>query len=651
MEKTAKKEFLYHFNLSKINKKKAKKAKQSTVMSGALLSLSACTSGGGGSPTEQKPPPVEEPTTSTFVEVDTDEWEADSDLPGTFNMPASTDDLQVVGMGGDDSITTGSGDDLIAGRDGADTIDGGDGFDILSYATSDAAVTIDLGAGTASGGDADGDIYSNMEGLFGSPHNDTFTGDANTNAIEGGAGADTLDGGGGGNFLSYFTSSSGVNIDLGAGTASGGDAAGDTFSNFNHIIGSDFADVFTGNSSVNSIAAMEGDDEIIGTDGSDILNGGMDSDRINYSNSPSAVTVNLQAGTNGGGFANGDTLSNFENITGSDFNDTLTGDDNVNNIQGGDGNDIIDGGGDGDTLDGGNGTDTLTYSTSPDSGIDFLSGVDVILNDPDPQFSSDAEGDILSNFENLTGSAFDDILIGDSGANVISGLAGDDLIGGEAGADVLDGGTGFDVLSYFTSDAAVTVNLATNTVSGGHAQGDTISNFEDVSGSEFDDTITGDATGNYLYGEGGADTLSGGAGDDYFIVDSDSTTSLADTVAGGTGFDTVIIELADNDTYSFDLSTENLINIERIYLQWDESNIDINLTVADVIAVTEGANFLYIGEQFTESGVTLGTLEVTSLGEGWVQGADNIGGGVTYNSYDSGAVTLFIEENIVQNIS
>ena len=146
-----------------------------------------------------------------------------------------------------------------------------------------------------------------------------------------------------------------------------------------------------------------------------------------------------------------------------------------------------------------------------------------------------ARGDTATGFENVTGSAYDDELAGNDAANVLKGLAGDDEITGADGADTIEGGAGADeldgddgndttdqthraniadVLSYAGSDAAVTVNLATASASGGHATGDTIatfeveipaaddpdddpteldvSTFEYVTGSMHDDSLTGD---------------------------------------------------------------------------------------------------------------------------------------------------------------
>ena len=99
-----------------------------------------------------------------------------------------------------------------------------------------------------------------------------------------------------------------------------------------------------------------------------------------------------------------------------------------------------------------------------------------------------------------------DSLNGDDGDDSIEGGAGDDEIFGDdevwggAGADRLDGGSEVDTLFYESSDAAVSVNLATRMVSGGFAEGDTISNFEEVAGSVHDDTLVGDSGDNSSVG-------------------------------------------------------------------------------------------------------------------------------------------------------
>jgi Ca2+-binding RTX toxin-like protein len=78
-------------------------------------------------------------------------------------------------------------------------------------------------------------------------------------------------------------------------------------------------------------------------------------------------------------------LSNFENLFGSAFNDTLTGSSGANAINGGAGNDAIKGGGGADILTGGPGSDSFVFAaltdsppTAPDTITDFIHGADII---------------------------------------------------------------------------------------------------------------------------------------------------------------------------------------------------------------------------------------------------------------------------------
>ena len=64
---------------------------------------------------------------------------------------------------GDDIVIAGAGNDEISGDEGADVLDGGEGVDTLSYQTSSEGVDINLTTNETSGGDANGDIISNIE--------------------------------------------------------------------------------------------------------------------------------------------------------------------------------------------------------------------------------------------------------------------------------------------------------------------------------------------------------------------------------------------------------------------------------------------------------------------------------------------------------
>ena len=196
----------------------------------------------------------------------------------------------------------------------------------------------------------------------------------------------------------------------------------------------------------NTLTGSSQNDIITGGDLNDILNGGAGTNTVSYINAGAAVSVDLSIGTaqnTGGGGS--DTLSNFNNLTGSDFNDTLLGDSADNIIEGGAGDDVIDGAG---------GSDTASYASA-------ASGVSIDLAESGPQDTLGAGQDTLSNIENLIGSAFDDTLFGDSGNNILTGGDGDDVISGGIGADTIDGGDGIDTGDYTFTNGGLTVNLDT----------------------------------------------------------------------------------------------------------------------------------------------------------------------------------------------
>jgi Ca2+-binding RTX toxin-like protein len=427
-----------------------------------------------------------------------------------------------------DTLTGDANDNVIEGGLGNDTLDGGTngaGGDTVSYAHAKAAVTVNLAAGTATGGGGS-DTLSGIEGALGSNFNDTLIaaatgskldGGAGNDIVVGGAGADTLDGGAGINTLSYANDTAGVHVNFFGGNNFGGDATGDSivFGSFLNLLGGTGDDHLVGNGFNNRIDGGDGDDTVSGHLGNDTLIGGANGafgDTLDFGINAltSGVTVNLSITTAQDTGAGIKTISGFENIAGSDFDDLLTGDAGVNSIGGGAGDDIIKGGAGADVLDGGannaGGGDWVSYEGSSAGVTVNVSGVGS---------GGDAEGDLLFNFENIIGSAFADTLAGDGGDNTFEGGLGADAIDGGG-----DGPNG-DTVAYLHSAAGVTVdlNLATQ-VSAGEANGDVLSNIENIVGSAFADTLTGDSGNNLLIGGLGADILTGGTGADIFLFES-----------------------------------------------------------------------------------------------------------------------------------
>jgi Ca2+-binding RTX toxin-like protein len=168
---------------------------------------------------------------------------------------------------------------------------------------------------------------------------------------------------------------------------------------------------------------------------------------------------------------------------------------------------------------------------------------DVIRGTPDADTIAGLAGnDALIGFageDRLDGGDGHDVLDGREGDDTLLGGAGDDMLRGGPGNDVVDGGDGFDRANYNDSSAGVHVDLS---VAGPQDTGDgvdTLLSVEHVSGTGFADTLIGTAGDNWIWGEGGDDSLSGGDGND--LVQLGSLAS-DDTANGGGGIDTLDLD-------------------------------------------------------------------------------------------------------------
>ena len=97
------------------------------------------------------------------------------------------------GTSGRDWITAYGAQDQIYPGAGADYIDGGsNAADAVFYLSSPAAVSVSLLTNTGTGGDAEGDVFLNVERVFGSAYNDVLEGNDGITYLYGDAGNDTL---------------------------------------------------------------------------------------------------------------------------------------------------------------------------------------------------------------------------------------------------------------------------------------------------------------------------------------------------------------------------------------------------------------------------------------------------------------------------
>ncbi len=372
--------------------------------------------------------------------------------------------------------------------------------------------------------------------LTGGDENDTLNGDAGNDTLLGGAGDDQLNGGDGNDSLQGERPNQ-------SGFDNGVDEA-------------DYA-------------------------GNDIFDGGDGWDSVQFSDSTIGVTADLTiAGPQDTGHGL-DTFISVEALAGSSHGDTLIGDDGANFLWGyysegsSDNNDTISGNGGDDNIavgigshivDGGADTDTLYFNLWT-----FGPGVEFSLADQGSSvvyFTDGAGTDYTitaSNFENLTGSAGNDVLGGDAGDNLIAANFGFDTVNAGAGNDTIYGDSSFqlvegvETLFYFGFGADDILN-----------------------GGEGNDTIYGEAGNDTLNGDAGNDTLLGGAGDDQ--------------LNGGDGTDTAVFSglfgdqliTAPTGDGSFQVGGDSLTSVELI--QFDDGTFYWDEGAASWLSAESGGN-------------------------------------------------------------
>ncbi|GAA0645100.1 Ig-like domain-containing protein [Brevundimonas lenta] len=477
--------------------------------------------------------------------------------PNVENLTyTGTGDFTGVGNAGDNIINGGLGDDVLSGRGGVDRLSGGPGSDTASYAAAAGAVDVRLGAASVARNDGDGsnDILTGIENVTGSAFNDILIGDALGNVLSGGLGRDTLLGmdgndtliggdgvanqlqGGRGDDRYIITAVGDSIIEL---AGEGNDSVQTTLTSFRlaaeieNLTYTGTGD-FTGMGSAtgNVITGGVGRDLLLGYGGNDVLSGGTGAANELYGGIGDDTYIVQVAGDTivevaGEGFDTvrttlaAYTLRNEVEAlvyTGTgDF--TGTGNAGANVITGGDGSDILIGRGGIDQLIGGAGSDTASYANA-------AARVDVRLNAGAAINDGDGATDTLNGIENLVGSAFDDLLVGDNGANVLTGGLGRDtllgmggndrLIGGSGVANQLQGGTGDDTYVLTIADTVVELagegNDTIETTLAAYTLGANVENLLYTGTGNF--AGTGNALDNVIRGGLGNDTFKGGAGND-----------------------------------------------------------------------------------------------------------------------------------------
>ena len=424
------------------------------------------------------------------------------------------------GGAGNDTLNGGAGDDWLDGGEGADTINGGAGNDTIIIDSSDVISKINGGAG--------------FDTLI-------MSGTSNISLNLTSQGIESATGNMGDNI---FTSTSSYTIFM------DGKEGNDT------LTSGSGRDMLYGGNGNDTIKAGGGDDFVYGEDGNDTIDGGVGTDTMNggagndiyfVDNVKDVVFENENEGTDtvrsSVTYTLGKNLENLMltgtgaiNATGNALSNFIIGNSGANTIDGGVGKDI---------MSGGAGNDTYVVDDTGDIIRERANkGTDTV--------KASATYILGTNVENLTligtaaingtGNTLNNTIIGNTANNILSGGAGN---------DTLNGGAGIDTASYEYETVGVTVNLATTsaqTIQG--TQKDTLSSIENLTGSNYNDTLKGSTAANtitglggndtivadrgndLLYGEAGNDSIYGNEGRDYLNGNEGS-----DTLTGGLGND------------------------------------------------------------------------------------------------------------------
>jgi len=463
--------------------------------------------------------------------------------------------------------------------------------------------------------------------------------------------------------LGTIWSSRDLNFDVNNPNTGRGDAR-DTLTSIENIIGTYRDDTIYGDGAANELSGSLGDDVIYGRDGDDViiggrgadtLDGGAGNDTVSYEDLYYAVELDLQAGiartylppaaavsgasaSDLAGYET-DTLSGFENATGSTDGDLIQGNSEANILRGNEGDDIIEGrrgndvieggegnddltGGEGDdTLSGGNGDDLYIYrvgdgadtitDTQGTSAIEFRTSSTGETITPDDVVFSEINGDlyifvrnqpvdlrslpsdriVIKNYTQDKGTERDTLRVLQFENQIIVGDELEQFIAQNPANTAtiipddenLIRGDNTDNSLYGNNNANTIFGYGGANIIGGGGGNDTISGGADrdkLFGGDGDDVIYGDEGNDDLSGDRGNDTLIGGAGDDVYFY------------GGRHGVDQIIDTQGSNSLYIFESEELPFVDLDKIrfyevngdleiYLNIDLNNINISSTHVD----------------------------------------------------------------------
>ena len=423
-------------------------------------------------------------------------------------LTGTSSDDEIYGLEGYDFLYGLDGDDLLVGGDGSDTLDGGTGADTMvgghgndTFYVDDVGDVVEevwqgypdtdvvhVSVNYYDVGDAAVEqIYYEGNG------NGTIVGSDTNNFIASGSGADWLLGEGGNDWL----------------FGDGGD------------------DLLEGGAGNDELDGWQGADTMVGGIGDDVYNVDSAGDvLVEYANEGTdTVKVRRSSYTLPTDFENADLryYSGSISVTGNSANNVFIMGTGAQSVMGG------------------AGIDTVSYAYSAAAvSVDLLTWT----------YGGEAADDYMTGIENLTGSAYDDVLRALGTQSIIDGGPGADTMEGRNGSDIYYVDNAGDVVTEVAGGGTDEVrirNLASYTLPG---YVEKLTNFTNHmftgTGNSQNNEINGGINTDYLHGAAGHDTLNGGDGDDELHGGADHDIlrggAGSDLMYGGYGNDTFYVE-------------------------------------------------------------------------------------------------------------
>lgn len=235
-----------------------------------------------------------------------------------------------------------------------------------------------------------------------------------------------------------------------------------------------------------------------------------------------------------------------DNLTGTSTDAEIYGLGGDDRIFGGDGRDWLDGGAGSDAMEGGAGDDTYVIDRWSDQIIESANGgIDRVISSITYTLRANLEYLTLTGSANISaaGNAADNLLVGNAGNNTLDGGAGADIMRGGLGDDtyVVDNAAD-QVIELAEAGLDRVISSITYTLPG-HVEHLTLTGSANISGigNALVNFLVGNNGDNILDGSAGADAMSGGLGNDTYVIDNPGDQIIES--AGG-GIDRVISSIS-----------------------------------------------------------------------------------------------------------